>query len=83
MATRIEKQNRRRKQAEARNEKWADTSLKDQLASLDERFGEGIGAKRQRARIQEKIKAQTRKEEKTKNAKSTDKIRKTKQKKRR
>ena len=45
------------KQTEAavRNEAWAKLTHKQQLASLDERLGKGIGAKKQRARIQYKI----------------------------
>lgn len=80
--TRKEKKNRMYKEAQERNEKWAETSLKDQLASIDERLGKGIGAKRQRARIQEQIVVQVRKEEKAKqNGKSSNKNRQTKQKK--
>ena len=45
------------KQTEAvvRNETWAKLTHKQQLASLDERLGKGIGAKKQRAKIQYKI----------------------------
>ena len=45
------------KQTEAivRNEEWAKLTSEQQLASLDERLGKGIGAKKQRARIQYKI----------------------------
>ena len=45
------------KQTEAivRNEAWAKLTSEQQLASLDERLGKGIGAKKQRARIQYKI----------------------------
>ena len=45
------------KQTEAtvRNEAWAKLTYEQQLASLDERLGKGIGAKKQRARIQYKI----------------------------
>ena len=45
------------KQTEAivRNEAWAKLTPEQQLASLDERLGKGIGAKKQRARIQYKI----------------------------
>ena len=38
-----------------RNEAWAKLTPEQQLASLDERLGKGIGAKKQRARIQYKI----------------------------
>ena len=38
-----------------RNEAWAKLTPEQQLASLDERLGKGIGAKKQRAKIQHKI----------------------------
>jgi hypothetical protein len=45
------------KQTEAtvRNEAWAKLTYEQQLADLDRRLGKGIGAKKQRARIQNKI----------------------------
>ena len=45
------------KQQEAfdRNKIWAQLTPEQQLNSLDERLGKGIGAKKQRARIQHKI----------------------------
>ena len=45
------------KQTEAavRNEAWAKLTYEKQLADLDIRLGKGIGAKKQRARIQYKI----------------------------
>ena len=45
------------KQTEAtvRNEGWAKLTPEQQLADLDRRLGKGIGAKKQRARIQYKI----------------------------
>ena len=45
------------KQTEAvvRNETWAKLTYEQQLADLDKRLGKGIGAKKQRARIQYKI----------------------------
>ena len=45
------------KQTEAilRNEAWAKLTPEQQLASLDERLGKDVGAKKQRARIQYKI----------------------------
>ena len=42
-------------EAKIRNEAWAKLTPEQQLASLDERLGKGIGAKKQRARIQYKI----------------------------
>ena len=38
-----------------RNEAWAKLTYEQQLADLDRRLGKGIGAKKQRARIQYKI----------------------------
>ena len=45
------------KQTEAivRNEAWVKLTYEEQLADLDRRLGKGIGAKKQRARIQYKI----------------------------
>ena len=45
------------KQTEAavRNEAWAKLTYEQQLADLDRRLGKGVGAKKQRARIQYKI----------------------------
>ena len=45
------------KQTEAvvRNEAWVKITYEQQLADLDKRLGKGIGAKKQRARIQYKI----------------------------
>ena len=60
MSKRYEKKPRRamvshphskREAAEARNAKWAALSPQAQLAALDAKFGVGVGAKRQRARI--------------------------------
>ena len=42
-------------EAAARNEAWAKLTYEQQLADLDRRLGKGIGAKKQRARIQYKI----------------------------
>ena len=42
-------------EAIARNEAWAKLTYEQQLADLDRRLGKGIGAKKQRARIQYKI----------------------------
>ena len=45
------------KQTEAavRNEAWAKLTYEQQLEDLDKRLGKGIGAKKQRTRIQYKI----------------------------
>ena len=42
-------------EAIVRNEAWAKLTPEQQLADLDKRLGKGIGAKKQRARIQYKI----------------------------
>lgn len=44
---------KRRKEAEARNKKYRDAHRdpKSELAALDQRFGKGQGAPRQRARL--------------------------------
>ena len=45
----------RQKEAIERNEAWAQLTPEQQIADLDRRLGKGIGAKKQRARIQYKI----------------------------
>ena len=45
----------RKMEAEQRNEAWKLLSLHQQLESIDLRLGKGIGAKKQRTRIQYKI----------------------------
>ena len=45
----------RRMEAEQRNAHWSILQLQQQLEKLNERLGEGVGAKKQRARIQYKI----------------------------
>ena len=47
--------NDKQKEAIERNETWAKLTYEQQLADLDRRLGKGIGAKKQRARIQYKI----------------------------
>ena len=47
--------NDKQKEAIERNEIWAKLTYEQQLADLDRRLGKGIGAKKQRARIQYKI----------------------------
>jgi hypothetical protein len=53
-------------EAIVRNEAWAKLTYEQQLASLDERLGKGIGAKKQRARIQYKIEKKAKKRGKNK-----------------
>ena len=45
----------KQKEAIERNEAWAQLTPEQQLSDLDRRLGKGIGAKKQRARIQYKI----------------------------
>ena len=45
----------KQKEAIERNEAWAQLTPEQQIADLDKRLGKGIGAKKQRARIQYKI----------------------------
>ena len=47
--------NDKQKEAIERNEAWAQLTPEQQIADLDRRLGKGIGAKKQRARIQYKI----------------------------
>ena len=47
--------NDKQKEAIEGNETWAKLTYEQQLADLDRRLGKGIGAKKQRARIQYKI----------------------------
>jgi len=44
-----------RKEAAERLESWQAKSPVEQLKALDERLGEGVGATKQRTRLQEKI----------------------------
>ena len=45
----------RRMQAEKMHANWNSLSLQQQLEDLDRRLGKGIGAKKQRAKIKNKI----------------------------
>ena len=47
--------NTKQQEAIERNETWAKLTYEQQLADLDRRLGKGIGAKKQRARIQYKL----------------------------
>ena len=47
--------NDKQKEAIERNNFWASLTPQQQLESLDTRLGKGVGAKKQRARIQYKI----------------------------
>lgn len=55
MKTKIQKQS----EATERNAAWSDLTPKQQLASLDARLGKGVGAKKQRARIVNRIVAES------------------------
>ena len=46
----------KQKEAVARNEKWASLTFEAQLGNLDDTFGKGNGAAKQRLKIAEKIK---------------------------
>ena len=45
----------RHKGATIRNEAWAKLTYEQQLEDLDRRLGKGVGAKKQRARIQYRV----------------------------
>ena len=47
--------NDKQKEAIERNNFWASLTPQQQLESLDTRLGKGVGAKKQRAKIQSKI----------------------------
>ena len=47
--------NDKQKEAIERNKAWVQLTPEQQIADLDRRLGKGIGAKKQRARIQYKI----------------------------
>ena len=47
--------NDKQREAVERNETWAKLTYEQQLADLDRRLGKGIGAKKQRARIQYRV----------------------------
>ena len=47
--------NTKQQEAIERNEAWVQLTPEQQIADLDRRLGKGIGAKKQRARIQYKI----------------------------
>ena len=47
--------NEKRSEADARNERWASLTPKQQLAELDLRLGIGVGAAKQRAKILKRI----------------------------
>ena len=47
--------NTKQQEAIERNEYWAQLTPEQQLKNLDSRLGKGVGAKKQRARIQYKI----------------------------
>ena len=45
----------KQKEAIERNEAWTQLTPEQQIADLDRRLGKGVGAKKQRARIQYKV----------------------------
>jgi hypothetical protein len=50
---------RRRDEAEARVAKWQALSPEAKLKELDEQFGTGVGARRQRARLEKELNGST------------------------
>jgi hypothetical protein len=56
-AKRTDRRKIRRQQSDERLEAWRELTLKEQLDALDGRLGKGLGAKKQRARIQAKLEA--------------------------
>jgi hypothetical protein len=52
-----ERRAERRKEADQRNRNWQSLSLLDQIAALDKRFGKGLGAQKQREKINQLITA--------------------------
>jgi len=59
-------QEERRKEAVERNTNFTSLSLTDQLEYIDIRLGEGVGAVKQRAKIQARIDAPVKKSEQKK-----------------
>jgi|LakMenEpi03Aug12_release.lakeMendotaPanAssembly.Ray.scaffolds.fasta_scaffold3098517_1 hypothetical protein len=53
--SRTDTKDARRERAEKRNEDWSKMSPQKQLADLDARLGNGVGAAKQRAKLQAKI----------------------------
>ena len=53
--SRTDTKDARRERAEKRNEDWCKLSPQKQLADLDARLGKGVGAAKQRAKLQAKI----------------------------
>lgn len=47
----------KREEAKARNDGWASLSPAEQLADLDRRLGQGVGARKQRAKTAAKLEA--------------------------
>ena len=52
MRNRTDRRAQRRVECEERTENWQDLSAKEQLAALDRRLGKGVGATKQRAKLQ-------------------------------
>lgn len=51
MKNRLDLKEQRRREALARNEEWQKLSPEEQLKELNQRLGVGIGAQKQRARL--------------------------------
>jgi hypothetical protein len=63
--SRTDTKDARRERAEKRNEDWSNLSPQRQLADLDARLGKGVGATKQRAKLQAKIDSAPVKKQKT------------------
>lgn len=63
--SRTDTKDARRERAEKRNEDWGNLSPQKQLADLDARLGKGVGAAKQRAKLQAKIESIPQKKVKT------------------
>lgn len=44
----------KRKEAQERQEKYNNLSIKEKIAKLDKKFGKGIGAKKERAKLRKR-----------------------------
>ena len=62
--SRTDRKGSRRESADARNADWAKMTPEKQLADLDIRLGKGVGAEKQRAKIQTKIESSKQKKQK-------------------
>lgn len=52
---RIDRKEKKHEEAQVRNDGWASLTPQQQLDALDSRLGKGVGAVKQRAKLQSKI----------------------------